>query len=102
MMNRGERGSGHGWTMGWGVVRDSSAATLVIQNPPGAMNWSIGNSGAEQGLPMKIVGVHPRDLGPALPRGVIESEGHRVMPASLYREQLRERLGAGAPGALEP
>ena len=42
LKNRGEMGSGHGWTMGWGVVWNSSAASLIIQNPPGAANWSIG------------------------------------------------------------
>ena len=102
LKNRGEMGSGHGWTMGWGVVWNSSAATLVIQNPPGAANWSIGSSGAEMGEPMKIIGVHPRDLGPDLPRGFIESPNHAVAPASLYRVQLSERLGPAALKALEP
>jgi hypothetical protein len=96
MMNRGEMGSGHGWTMGWGVVWNSSAASLVIQNPPGAANWSIGTSGAELAAPMKIMGVRGRDLGPDLPQGFIESRNHRVAPESLYRAQLAERLGADA------
>jgi hypothetical protein len=102
LMNRGQMGSGHGWTMGWGVVWNSSAATFLIQNPPGAANWSIGNSGTETTAPMKIVGVHPRDLGPPLPQGFIESPGHPVLPASLYRQQLAERLGPAALKALEP
>ncbi len=96
MMNRGELGSGHGWTMGWGVVWNSSAALLVIQNPPGAANWSIGTSGDEQRAAMKIIGVPRRDLGPDLPRGIVESPGHRVLPESLYRAQLVQRLGPGA------
>jgi Domain of unknown function (DUF4955) len=102
LMNRGEMGSGHGWTMGWGVVWNSTASTLVIQNPPGAANWSIGTSGAELTAPMKIVGVRGRDLGPDLPQGFIESAGHRVNPESLYRAQLAERLGTAALKALEP
>ena len=102
LMNRGQMGTGHGWTMGWGVVWNSSAATLLIQNPPGAANWSIGTSGEETKSAMKIVGVHPRDEGPPLPQGYIESQGHAVTPASLYRAQLAERLGAGALKALEP
>ena len=101
MMNRGEMGSGHGWTMGWGVVWNSSAAALVIQNPPGAANWSIGTSGDEQTAPMKIFGVRMRDL-PDLPQGFIESANHRVQPESLYRAQLAARLGAGAIKALQP
>jgi hypothetical protein len=102
LMNRGEMGSGHGWTMGWGVVWNSAAHNLVIQNPPGAANWSIGTTGAEERAPMKIIGVHPRDAGPDLPQGYIESPNHPVQPASLYRAQLAERLGDGALKALEP
>ena len=93
LMNRGQMGSGHGWTMGWGVVWNSSAATMLIQNPPGAANWSIGNSGEETKSAMKIIGVRPRDEGPPLPQGYIESPGKAVAPASLYRAQLAERLG---------
>lgn len=102
MMNRGEMGTGHGWTMGWGVVWNSSAATLIIQNPPGAANWSIGTSGNELTAPMKVYGVSRRDLGPDLPQGFIESPNHRVLPESLYRAQLAERLGAGALKGLDP
>ncbi len=102
LMNRGEMGSGHGWTMGWGVVWNSKAATLIIQNPTGAANWSIGNAGAELGAPMKRIGLRRRDLGPDLPSGYVESAGHPVYPVSLYREQLAERLGVGALTALGP
>lgn len=101
MMNRGEMGSGHGWTMGWGVVWNSVAASLIIQNPPGAANWSIGTTGKEQTAPMKIIGVRGRDLGPDLPQGFIQSPNHRVLPESLYRAQLAERLGTKALEALD-
>jgi hypothetical protein len=83
------------------VVWNSSAANLVIQNPPGAANWSIGTMGEELGEPMKVMGVSKRDLGPDLPKGFIESPNHSVLPASLYRAQLSERLGPGALKALE-
>ena len=102
LMNRGQMGTGHGWTMGWGVVWNSSASSLIIQNPPGAANWSIGTTGEEQTAPMKIIGVRGRDLGPDLPQGFIESPNHPVTPVSLYRQQLLERLGPGALKALEP
>lgn len=102
LMNRGEMGSGHGWAMGWGVVWNSSASSLIIQNPPGAANWCIGSSGLEQTAPMKIIGQKRRDAGPDLPKGIIESQGHPVLPASLYRAQLAARLGADALKALEP
>jgi hypothetical protein len=39
---------------------------------------------------------------PDLPQGLIVSPGKPVRPASLYREQLRERLGESALRALEP
>lgn len=100
--NRGEMGSGHGWTMGWGVVWNSVAGTFIIQNPPGSANWSIGNKGPELGEPMKRVGVRRRDLGPDLPMGYVESAGKPVYPRSLYRQQLQERLGVGALEALDP
>jgi hypothetical protein len=102
LMNRGEMGSGHGWTMGWGVVWNSSAASFLIQNPPGAANWSIGNSGLEQTAPMKIIGQRRRDAGPDLPQGLIESPDHPVVPASLYCAQLEKRLGKKALKALDP
>ena len=102
LMNRGEMGSGHGWTMGWGVVWNSSAATLVIQNPPGAANWSIGTTGDEQTAPMKIMGQSRRNAGPDLPQGFIDSPNHPVQPTSLYRAQLAQRLGAVALKALNP
>ena len=102
LMNRGEMGSGHGWTMGWGVVWNSSAASLVIQNPPGAANWSIGNSGAEQTAPMKVYDRPHGDKGPDLSQGFIESPNHAVTPASLYRAQLAQRLGVSALKVLEP
>jgi hypothetical protein len=38
---------------------------------------------------------------PALPQGIIESQGTPVAPASLYLEQLRERLGPQAIKNIE-
>jgi len=40
--------------MGWGVVWNSTADTLSIQAPPGAINWAIGSSGQRVGKPMPI------------------------------------------------
>jgi hypothetical protein len=68
----------------------------------GAANWSIGSSGAELTAPMKIIGQRRRDAGADLPKGFIESPNHPVLPTSLYRAQLAERLGAGALKALDP
>jgi len=91
LQDRGNAGSGHGWSIGFAVVWNSLANTLLIQRPPGSTNWSIGSSGrltqaAEPGNP---------DRTP-LPQGTIDSHGTRVAPGSLYLEQLCERLGPAA------
>jgi hypothetical protein len=94
LMNRGSMGSGHGWTMGWGVVWNSTAKSFVIQMPPGSANWSIGNSG-EQALGSRPT-FDPGPSLPLLPQGFVESQSQPVTPSSLYLEQLKERLGPQA------
>jgi hypothetical protein len=88
LRNRGSMGSGHGWSMGWGVVWNCTAAHYIVQNPPGAINWLIGCIGESQ--------LAPRPFGeaPDLPEGITDSHGHPVAPRSLYLFQLAERLGS--------
>ena len=86
-MNRGEMGSGHGWTIGWAVAWNCVARSYIIQQPPGAMNWAIGCQGADKESGM------PFGHEPKLPEGIFDSHGTPVVPASLYLAQLRERLG---------
>lgn len=93
-MNRGEMGSGHGWAMGWGVAWNDTAKSFLIQTPPGSANWSIGNRGEQTQRTMPTY--NPGPPLPMLPEGIIESQGKPVVPASLYLEQLRERLGPQA------
>jgi hypothetical protein len=90
LRNRGSMGSGHGWSMGWGVIWNCVAKDYLVQNPPGAANWLIGSIGQR--------GVAPRPFGtgPALPAGIDDSPGRPVSPASLYLTQLAERLGPQA------
>ncbi|MBS1816040.1 MAG: hypothetical protein JSS87_14300 [Acidobacteria bacterium] len=95
MVNRGIMGSGHGWTIGWPVVWNSSAAYLTIQQPPGTLSWSIGNRGEQQMLPIPTAD-RGWFRGKPLPQGIIESQGKPVKPQSLYLEQLYERLGPQA------
>jgi hypothetical protein len=97
LMNRGEMGSGHGWTIGWSVLWNNEAGEIVVQNPPGVLNWSIGDKGRQESAPMPVFG---QPKGPPLPGGVVESAGKHVEPASLYLEQLRERLGPEAVAAI--
>jgi len=89
LMNRGIFGSGHGWTIGWGVAWNSAADTFVVQRPPGSQNWSIGGRGAirDQGRP----GGSANE-----PRGAFDSHGGPVAPSSLYLSQLCDRLGMQA------
>jgi hypothetical protein len=92
--NRGSMGSGHGWTMGWGVMWNCVAKDYVVQNPPGAMNWMIGCVGENKGMPQ------PFGEGPSLPKGIEDSSGVVVTPQSLYLTQLAERLGTGVLKAI--
>jgi hypothetical protein len=89
-MNRGEMGSGHGWTIGWSVVWNCTAKTFVIQQPPGSMNWAIGCVGKREKAAM------PFGKAPLLPEGIYDSPDEQVTPESLYLAQLRERLGPQA------
>ena len=95
LINRGTMGSGHGWTMGWGVVWNSTASNFIIQQAPGTITWAMGNRGPlkSQGMPDSNGG---RVHGTPLPSGSIESQGKPVTPQSLYLSQLAERLGPGA------
>jgi len=88
--NRGSMGSGHGWSMGWGVAWNSEAKEFVIQNPPGAANWMIGCVGESKTMP------RPFGSAPDLSEGIKDSPGSPVAPQSLYLAQLAERLGPQA------
>ena len=77
-INRTTAGSGHGWTVGWGVSWNSDADKINLQRPPGTQNWSIGSSGTQSG------------------NGQYELHGTKVSPSSLYLAQLCTRLGPQA------
>lgn len=94
LQNRGEMGSGHGWAIGWSVAWNNEAKSFVIQQPPGSMNWSIGNRGEQKKIPMPTYGSPPQKE--PLPQGIVDSPGKAVKPGSLYLEQLLGRLGPQA------
>jgi hypothetical protein len=81
--NRATAGTGHGWDVGWAVAWNVSSPFLLVQQPPGAINWCIGCIGA----PVTIGGI---------PNGIFDSPGKTVEPASLYLQQLRDRIGPNA------
>ena len=82
--NNGTLGNGEGWSMGWGVLWNTTSDVLV-QAPPGAMNWSIGSTGS----------VVKSDMP-----GTYESMNVPVGMKSLYRAQLCVRLGPAAVAAI--
>jgi hypothetical protein len=81
--NRADAGSVHGWGIGWSVAWNFSSPFLLVQQPPGALNWCIGCIGT------------PVTLGDT-PNGIFDSPGKTVLPSSLYLQQLRDRLGPDA------
>ena len=95
LRNRGIMGTGHGWTIGWGVVWNSTASNFIIQQAPGTITWAMGNRGPLKSQAMPD-GNGGRVHGTPLPSGIIESQGKPVTPQSLYLSQLAERLGPGA------
>jgi hypothetical protein len=84
MVNNGSLGGGEGWSMGWGVVWNATS-DVSVQAPPGAMNWSIGGTGAAPG---------------STSDGTYESLNTPVGPGSLYLAQLCARLGPAAVAAI--
>jgi hypothetical protein len=83
--NRRTAGPGHGWDIGWAVAWNVASPHLLVQQPPGAMNWRIGCSGE-------------RTKAGDIPEGIYDSPGRSVEPVSLYLEQLRERPGGCGSG----
>jgi hypothetical protein len=81
--NHATAGSSQGWDVGWAVAWNVSSPFLLVQKPPGALNWCIGCIGT------------PVTIG-STPNGTFDSPGKMVEPASLYLQQLRDRLGPDA------
>jgi hypothetical protein len=81
--NRGNSGTGHGWSGAYQVFWNCVGDVHRVANPPHARNWSVGCRVKEmQG------------------DGEIESLNEPVRPGSLYLQQLEERLGAAALAAI--
>jgi hypothetical protein len=91
--DRGNFGSGQGWAAGFSVLWNSTAKSILVQQPPGAQNWSIGCTGVERTSA-------PPGGTQVLPQGAVDSPGVAVAPVSLYLAQLCERLGPAAVAAI--
>jgi hypothetical protein len=82
--DRGNMGSGHGWSGANQVFWNSTATSMHCAEPPTAHNWSFGG----------VAGSRTGDCE-------WTSFGKHEQPKSLYRAQLADRLGAGALKALD-
>jgi hypothetical protein len=76
------RGSGHGWCGAQNMVWNSTAPLIIVQSPPGHMNWAVGNTG-------RVTNVNGNTYTGG---GHLESNNVPVHPQSLYEHQLYERL----------
>jgi hypothetical protein len=87
--NRHTAGSGHGWDAGWAVAWNVESPYLLVQRPPGALNWCIGCVGkavvSANGVSSAVAAM-----------GIFDSPNTPVAPESLYLAQLRDRLGEQA------
>ena len=84
--NRRYSGSGHGWAGAQQMYWNTEHDIYVVQAPPFAMNWSVGQVGD----------IRPGKFPPEEPAGLMQSVGQVVVPRSLYLQQLRDRLGEQA------
>ena len=84
--NRGNDGSGQGWSAGFSVMYNCIVPQFQLEQPDtttNEYNWTIGGIGSAAG--------YSDD-------GIYDTLGSIVAPHSLYLEQLKERLG---PAAVE-
>jgi len=89
--NRAWMGSGHGWSGAYVMMWNCVGDPLICEIPPTASNWAVGCTGK-------------RDHGPFNKEIVDDaywSWGAAIEPKSLYRAQLRDRLGPAAVKDLD-
>lgn len=82
--NRGNDGSGQGWSAGFSVMYNCVVPQFQLEQPnttTNQYNWTIGGIGAAAGYSDE---------------GIYDTLGSIVNPRSLYLEQLKERLGPAA------
>ena len=87
--NRGNLGTGHGWTGAYMTVWNCEASTFHVRNPPTARNWLVGSIGTIAATSNYPVGADPAGTydssGPS-------GTGKAVYPRSLYYGQLQQRM----------
>jgi hypothetical protein len=108
-INRGDSGSGHGWAAANTMVWNGDAENIVVFDPEttGENNFAIGFAGSS-GSDYGTRGLHYANTRagywgtpqegkyygyPLMGNGHIESPGAPVEPASLFTQQLIDRIG---------
>ncbi|MCU0793786.1 MAG: glycoside hydrolase family 55 protein [Opitutaceae bacterium] len=110
-INRGDSGSGHGWSGATMVFWNCSARSVLVMRPPGAQNYAIGWTGPADAQSLGVTDdyavilewVNRRSRANIRYEGVplmgdahLESPRGPVSPRSLYLKQLEDRLGPAA------
>lgn len=85
VINRGASGSGHGWSGANGVIWNSTAPYIKVENPPTPeQNFAIGSTATAR---------EDAERAGVTGDGFIDSIGKPVQPESLFEQQLIERIG---------
>jgi hypothetical protein len=87
--NQWNLGTGHGWAGAYNVLWNSTVDEIKVESPPGAYNWVIGCKGRRMGPQPGASGAY------------FQSPGESVEPASLYLEQLKERMAVKSQRAVK-
>jgi hypothetical protein len=85
LRNRGNLGSGHGWSGANSVAWNCQATALDVENPPTARNWLIGSVGT-------LTATNPYAVPPNPNFGTYDSNGASVFPLSLWGNQRQDQL----------
>ena len=91
-VNRAWMGSGHGWSGAYVTMWNCVGNPIICEIPPTASNWAVGCAGERTHGP----------FNKQIVEEAYDSWGKHVEPMSLYRAQLRERLGEAAVKVTEP
>jgi len=109
---RDNAGTGHGWAGAQTCFYNCISPAIMLGSPPGGISWSIGSGKLVPTPGVKVNPNRPGDykwvLGtiPSTVKfvgstGTIEkSDVIRVSPASLYYQQVKDRLGEAAVNRL--
>lgn len=88
--NRGDSGSGHGWSGAQMVAWNTESPKIICNTPIGFMCYAVGNIG------IKGAGDYISVGRPGVFYGSFESHGQHVDTRSLYIRQLLDRVGPSA------